>query len=570
MYVIDALLDLALGTSTLSMFDCRIASCECVKAYFHNHLQIRLHFLNRAIEGHTSGQDETANALSTLIRCDFSDPYQAWFAAVLCFHLIHGDIEAKDLLMSVAEGDAENGEEVVTCIQSLSGNLISALQNADDDRVAVAYFMLLCSWLYEDAGAVNDFLGEASTLQSLVQVASRANEDKDVVRGLCAALLGIVYEFSTKDSPISRRELQPLLTSKLGRERYLDALTQLRQNPLIRDFEVLPQTLASGSGGLPDVYFDSMFVDFLKDNFSRLSRAIDRDPGIEILQNNDGVDRDLVDSLRSQIEERNEAVKKMESEFLSQERKLNQEMADNRRAQETSVAEVNRIKGINEALQRNHDVEIQKAEASSKAKVQEIEKKWREDAQRLNSQLHKVQQESVESIQNTKAATRQEFQNEITRLNNDQAELQQRLTKATNERMSAVEGLKGLENLAKRYKEELEKFKGTIASLQKDLEESKIEADTLGSSKASLEDSLEKLRAENEQLRTKAQDQIWAVKDAEEKARKAEQQAAEKEDARSAVQTELDDLLMVLGEIEEKRTRDKVSSLSMCAGSKHV
>jgi intracellular protein transport protein USO1 len=31
----------------------------------------------------------------------------------------------------------------------------------------------------------------------------------------------------------------------------------------------------------------------------------------------------------------------------------------------------------------------------------------------------------------------------------------------------------------------------------------------------------------------------------------------EKEDARQAAQTELDDLLLVLGELEEKRSRDK-------------
>jgi hypothetical protein len=365
-YIIDGLLDLTLGVPLLGAFDFRLAACECIKAYFYKHPITRKHFLRRAIDGHSAGTDETANVLTILLQpLDSqvsSDPYRYWFAAVILFHSIFEDSNLKTLAMSVAEGDAESGEEVVTCIQTLTENLIIGIQKDFDDRVLVAYLMLLCGWLFEDPDGVNDFLGEGSNLQGLVQAVLSTVRDESVVQGLCAILLGIVYEFSTKDSPVPRATIHPILAS-MGREKYIDRVTKLRSHSLLRDYEVLPQKLSSAQGGgLPEVYFDKTFVDFLKDNFSRLLRAIDRDPGMEIpvIANGvqKGISREMVDSLRSQLEEKEKALQKVAEDSLSLTRQLGQEQADHRRDKETSAVEVARIKHINEGLQRNHEEEL--------------------------------------------------------------------------------------------------------------------------------------------------------------------------------------------------------------------
>jgi hypothetical protein len=368
--VIDGLLDLTLSVSSLPAFDSRTAACECIKAYFFNHPAIRKHFLRRAIDGHASGADETANVLTTVLQpLDGhipGDPYRYWFAAVILFHLLFEDSVAKGLAMSVAEGDAANGEEVVTCIQTITSNLITGVQKNMDERVLVAYLMLLCGWLFEDPDAVNDFLGEGSNVQSLVQAVLRSNGDGTLIQGLCALLLGIVYEFSTKDSPVPRATIHPILASRMGREQYIDRLTKLRGYPLLRDFEVLPQTISSApTGGLPEVFFDKLFVDFVKDNFSRLLRAIDRDPGMEVpvIANGvqKGISREMVDSLRSQLEEKDKALQKAEEDLLSNGRQLGQEQADHRRAKETAAIELSKIKNVNAALQKRHDEEIRYA-----------------------------------------------------------------------------------------------------------------------------------------------------------------------------------------------------------------
>ena len=364
-YVIDGLLDLTLSVPSLQAFDLRLAACQCVKAYLHNHSEIRQHFLRRAIEGHNSGADETANVLTTLLQpLDSSasvDPYRHWFAAVITLHLVYDNPEGKALAMAVTEGDAESGEEVVTSIQTITAHLVSGLLREDDERILVGYLMLLIAWLFEDLDGVNDFLGEGSNITALAEAVVRHPPRGDLVRGLCSMLLGIIYEFSTKDSPISRTRLHSVLLSKVSREKYVDTLAKLRSHELMRNFEVTPQKL-DNSGELPQVFFDATFVDFFKDNYNRLLRAVDRDPGMEISVVTNGVQkgisREMVDSLRARLEEKEQALQEAIDAKTSLHAKLDHEQMEHRRSQESVAAEISRIKSVNEALQRHHEEDI--------------------------------------------------------------------------------------------------------------------------------------------------------------------------------------------------------------------
>lgn len=217
--------------------------------------------------------DEPANVLSCLI--NFSpesrrDPYRIWFASVILLHLIYGLDAAKDLVTALKWGDEEAGEEVVTAVQAISGNLVAALLSPEsyDARIPVAYLMLLCAWFYEYNPGVDDFLNEGSSLQTIVFSAISQNADSNpLVQGLCALLLGIIYEFSSKDSPVSRKSIHSILAARVGRDQYMLRLERLRRHPKVRDFEISPQWHI-GKLGDPDVFFSHTFIDFLKDNFS--------------------------------------------------------------------------------------------------------------------------------------------------------------------------------------------------------------------------------------------------------------------------------------------------------------
>lgn len=366
-YVIDGLLDLALSVEDLQTFDLRRSACECLKAYFYRHPEVRSHFLRRAIEGHKSGADETANVLTTLLspptEVASGDPYRYWFAAVLMLHLIYDNPATKALAMEVTEGDEASGEEVVTGIQTITAHLLGSLARGDDSRITIGSLMLLLCWLFEDLDAVNDFLGEGSNVQGLVQGAVQNPHGDPIVQGLCVMLLGVVYEFSTKDSPIPRSTLQTILTSGMGRDRYIEKLSKVRSHPFMRDYEVMPQKLDVSTGQkLPDVFFDATFVDFFKDNYSRILRAIDREPGLEISVVTNGVQkgisREMVDTLRVQVEEKERALQGVQAELSSLHRQLGQEQADHRRTKESADLEASRVRNVNEGLQRHHEEEI--------------------------------------------------------------------------------------------------------------------------------------------------------------------------------------------------------------------
>ncbi|KAL8775615.1 MAG: hypothetical protein Q9209_000111, partial [Squamulea sp. 1 TL-2023] len=511
--VISALLEIALVTPSLQAFDVRLVCCECIKAYMQGHTPIRLFFLRRAIEGHTSDNMEPDNILTILIQKNTSysgDPYRLWIASVLLFQLLHEDYEAKSTAMQVTEGDAENGEEVVTCIQALAGNLISAEQNMEDERITIAYLTILCSWLYEDHDAVNDILSEGSIIQSIVQLVSQNNQSRILASGLCAILLGIVYEFSTKDSPVPRDTIHQILMTRLGRERYIDQITRLREHPMIRDYEVLPQDLSSSPlGGLPEVYFDQTFVEFVKDNFSRMVRAIDRAPGLEIpvVSNGiqKGISRELVDSLKAQVDDRGQSIQQLESDVLTLERKLEQEQADHRKAKDSAAIEINRIRNVNEALQRHHEEELQKIQKESRTIQQDLQR---------------------------------QHETEIRRLQNDMQKLK-------------ADGEASLERLRERDDAEIKDLKSTIARLRLELEKSSREH------VQDLQTAHEDYSTKSSDLQTQLQRAEDKCADADSRASRLQQEAESKETARKTVQTELDDLLMVLGDLEDKRSKDK-------------
>jgi intracellular protein transport protein USO1 len=561
-HVIDALLNLVIAPPISTLFNTRLAACECIKAYFTNHTEVRLHFLDRAIGGHTSGEDETANILTTLLRDGAqsgTDPYRVWFGAVLLLHLIWGDSKAKSTLMKVTEGDAENGEEVVTCIQTIAGNLIAAIERDEDERILIAYFMLLCCWLFEDLGAVNDFLGEASSLQALMRQVSITSSGDEVIRGLSALLIGILYHYSTKDSPIPRRKMQPLLISGIGREKYLQALSQLRQNPLIRDYEVFNQGTAAPNQSqetAPYAYFDSTFIEFLKDNFSKFSRAIDRDPGIEVSVSDEaGIDRDLVDSLRSQLDEKTQALERTETQILDLERKVDLAQANHRKDADTSAAELQRIKQVNEALQRTQEAEIQSLQSSHSRQIHDVQAGLNKQISELQSALESSKKSHLEESTRTK----EYYERSITQLRNQKIGLESRLTAAQ----------KSLDDITKTH----ESSKRTITDLQSENTTWKRANETLKSASQKKDNRLSDLQAQLARQKEMLEDEKTKVsmlekevseletsssKGLQEKLEAAEKLAKEKEEARASVQTELDDLLMILGDLEKKRATDKV------------
>lgn len=627
--VIEAFLKLSLQPSPNNMLDARLASCECMKAFFAHHPGIRMHVLRRAIEGHVSGQDRIPNILSVLLTAPGSrgnaDPYQVWMACVLMFHLIFDAPEAKATLMKVTEGDAESGEEVVTSVQVVIGNLITGLQRGDDERITVGYLMLLCGWLFEDPDVVNDLLGEGSSIQTLLQEIKHQRAPSKLLPGLCTVLLGIIYEFSTKDSPIPRATLHRLLLEQLGREQYIDKITKLRECPLVRDFEVLPQTAAGQiDGGLPEVFFDRSFIEFLKDNFSRLIRAIDREPSFEISVVSNGVEkgvsRELVDSLRAELDDRSQTVQKLETDLVSLQRKLDQEQLDHRKTKGSTSHELFKAQQSSQSVQHAHEQELSRLEEQHKFSKNEMLKQHGEQLRAIDNQLKEASveyerksaklrehheqevasmQKTIRGLESELSKVREQYAGEVASLKKTIQELESaigqskeghaRETAGFSQKLQSLES--ALASSKGQHETDISGFKSTIEDLESKLaaamkqhesetaelnkslataqsalteaqENSNKDLETANegfSSKFSaLETRTTEAEAKAKEAETEAKKAVEALKEVEAQLAKAQSEAKRKEEARQATQSELDDLLIVFGDLEAKRNEDKV------------
>jgi intracellular protein transport protein USO1 len=525
--VIEALLKLTLESTSTNFLDVRLAACGCVKAFLTKHSGIRHHVLRRAIDGHVGGNDQIPNILSVVLEAETqrsADPYRKWIASVLMFHLLFEDHDAKAMVMEVTEGDSESGEEVITCVQAIVGNLIAGMQRGDDERLSIGYLMLLCGWLFEDPDVINDFLGEGSSIQSLIQV-TRQSPSNALITGLCSVLLGIVYEFSSKDSPITREAIHQLLINRLGREQYIDKITKLREHPLVRDFEVLPQSSwVELDGGLPNVVFDQKFIEFLKDNFSRLIRTIDHDPSFEIpIVSNGvqkGISRELVDSLRAEVQDRNQIIQKLESDLVTIQQRFEEEQVDGRRMKESLALEISRIKQINESLQRNHDEELSKLEEHYKQSKNELLKQHGEQLRAIDSQL----KETIADYERKNNKVRQLHEAEVAELRATIQTLESGFQKAS---------------------------EGYIQDLQTAHEDYAAGCSVLD---AQIKRAEEKVKEVEGRARI-AEQEVREVQDA---LAQTKSDVEKKEKARKEAQSELEDLLIVFGDLEAKRNKDKV------------
>ncbi|PTU23079.1 hypothetical protein P175DRAFT_0515046 [Aspergillus ochraceoroseus IBT 24754] len=547
--VIEALLKLSLEPASIQLLDARLAACECVKAFFANHNGIRVHVLGRAINGHVSGQDEIPNILSVLLTPPESrgnaDPYQTWMASVLMFHL--------SVAMGVTEGDAD------------IGNLITGINRGDDERISLGYLMLLCGWLFEEPDA------------SLLQETKHRGASNVLVPGLSTILLGIIYEFSSKDSPIPRKTLHKL-------EQYIDRITRFRESPMIRDFEVLPQTVgASYDGGLPDIFFDRMFVEFLKDNFTRLIRAIDREPGLEISVITNGVERGVSRELGKGHE-----IQKLEH-------KIEHEQAEHRKTKDSRNLESSKMQQMHESLQRplkeqhnklKNDLLKQHGEqlrAIDTQKSSKFKERHEAEIRSLELDLIKTKEQHtdeaagltrmIDSLKLDATKAKEQYAGEATglariidSLKSDATRTKEQHVAEVSDLNRTIQGLQSTINTAKQeHVSEVTKLESANQTLRSEFDTLKeqstqdIEAvrDDYSSRCSALESRAEQAEKEVARLEAEVRKSAQAFEDAQKALVKAKEDAKEKEEGRKAAQAELEDLLIVFGDLETKRNEDK-------------
>ncbi|KAI6871216.1 hypothetical protein KC338_g2693 [Hortaea werneckii] len=499
-YVIEALLDLTLA-SPQDESSLRAAGCTLIQAYLAGHDRIRWHFLQRAIAGHAE-HEQAANVLTTLLHPG-AEPPSIVFASWIVADLLADHPEAKAALAAVREGNENEGEDVLTSIQALGSQLQSALQPTPDERLIAAYAGLLTLLLWEFASGVNDLLSEGSGLVQALVTGANPNSGDAVVAGVAASLLGTLYEFSTKDSPIPRRTLAPLLTQKLGRSKYLEALTLLRRHPAVRDADL--------EGPSEDSLLSAKFIDLFMNEYTRLRRAVDKDPGVEVLPPSAaeaGVDRDVLDELRGQLQATKDALTQAQQEALTASQQAEQDRLTSAKELQTSTSEVERLRKINEAMQNGHQSELEKlAREHEQARQQAASEQQRA----FGAAKAEADRQSEARLREQGAAGAQkvsELERKIAELGNEKRNDQKKhadITRQLDQLNSRHTELGNQEQQARRQLEELtprhSQLENEHAKLKEGLQKAKADLETTKGDAEKRSELAERLTAQVKELR---------------------------------------------------------------------
>ncbi|KAI5955318.1 USO1 [Candida jiufengensis] len=411
-----ALLNWCLLINSVHQFNIRVGASYCLKAYFKDNKETKESFLNDQITDYKDDQSSIvngnthptpiANVFKTVMDYDVElklNPYKVWFAAITLLYTFEDESENKELARAVKTGDEEAGEEIMSAIQAISGLLITTL-NETDQRIAVGYLMLLTVWLYADFKAVDDFSSDESNVKSILAFLSNNSSDENsLVHGMAAILLGVAYEFSTKDSPIPRKDLHLLMVKSLGLDNYSLKVKQFSSNPAFKNFEDIPNyEIIQDESGLPDVYFDSAYVNMIKENFFRIKRALFHDPDNEpkgkiSFEHFEEMDM-KVSELRKELNE--EKVKAQENETtmkkeLSKLEKTKTELQDNL---ETYEKNLNALKTIHESVNNKYKLTSQDLASikTSKEKFETSSIKLRKD---LDNALKQIESKEASNKQ---------------------------------------------------------------------------------------------------------------------------------------------------------------------------
>jgi chromosome segregation ATPase len=201
--------------------------------------------------------------------------------------------------------------------------------------------------------------------------------------------------------------------------------------------------------------------------------------------------------------------------------KLEQEKLDHRKTRESTTLEFSRIKQINESLQRNHEEELSKVEEQHKQGKNELLKQHGEQLRAIDYQL----KETTADYERKSNKVRQRHEAEVADLKATIQTLESNLHKVSKDH---------IQDLQTAHEEYSAKY--SVLEARSKRAEEKVEE---------VEEFLRKIEPR--------------VKEAQDTLSEVRLQVMEKEDARKEAQSELEDLLIVFGDLEAKRNRDKAS-----------
>ncbi|KAG7661954.1 USO1 [[Candida] subhashii] len=517
-----ALLNWCLYINSVHAFDIRVGAACCLRAYFKDNKESKQAFLNDQINAYNipdyfenlqkksqmqhdhpeeappvennenvrSNPTVYGNIFRTLMDYDAEvhlNPYKVWFASLVLMCLITDEVnDIKEIARGVKTGNEESGEEVMTCIQAISGLLVAALEKkSDQQRIAIGYLMLLTVWLWEDFDAVNDFLSDSSNIKSILTFLSNSDtsygNNDVIIHGMATILIGTVYEFSSSKSPMSRMDLYSLVNKSLGKDNYSLKIKQFITSLEFKQFEDL--SMFSGKKddtGLPDVYFDSIYIGLIKENFPRIKRALFHDP---LAEPRAKISYDLFEELDGKVTELTQDLLKEKQNAKDNDADLN-----------SKIAELNAL--ITELQNKLQNMEIELIKAREEhASVNENFTVTSETLAAMESSKKEYEVASQKYFREL-----QDARKKLSSSEDSIKHLQAKLDETESAKKKLEDGINNMTRDLFQLKKQKDEAEAKMKKIERDVKNSSGDLDK---SKKTYETQIQRLRAENEEYKSR-------------------------------------------------------------------
>ncbi|TDZ23111.1 Intracellular protein transport protein USO1 [Colletotrichum orbiculare MAFF 240422] len=280
-----------------------------------------------------------------------------------------------------------------------------------------------------------------------------------------------------------------------------------------------------------------------------------------------GVSRELVDSLRSQLHEREQALQRASSSLETVGRQIGQEQADHRRTRETSALELARLNQVNDGLREQYDLEIRALQSRIASMQQEHQLQMEEARRKFDSEVlsleevHRKQIEDLRGAADTRVAKLEQVHEEE-KQQLQQAARAQSIAQQDEHLKQLVLARKAAESDADRTRHRAEAdiadLKATISRLEVDLMRAKkIKMQEIQDIQEEAEKKIETQKRVSSKAETRVKQLELELLGMQQKSAQTDMTLKKAEEDQKATQNELDDLLMVFGDLEEKVAKYK-------------
>ncbi|KAJ1941752.1 Vesicle-mediated ER to Golgi transport protein, partial [Linderina macrospora] len=205
------------------------------------------------------------------------DVWRVWHASLLLSTVLRGYEQCKVQALRVSLGDESKGEDPLPLINELLSQARHATQESADARVCIALLALVCVWVVDFPQAVTTLLDESTNTSFLVEQINGSSGVNTLVQGVAAFLFGLIYQFDTDaESPVTRNQLYPILSKRVGTDQLLIRVQRLRDS---KEFQyalgLTAGTHSNAYGGVPnELFFDNVFTDLFRAHYELFRAAV--------------------------------------------------------------------------------------------------------------------------------------------------------------------------------------------------------------------------------------------------------------------------------------------------------